>query len=112
MNDEHVQSIAPYVIQVLTRSGFFDLLDHRLCPEGAGDREKCGGDFAISKSLLDQIGFTSEDQADIFAVLGERGAGCDCEILYNVVLESRLKKAYWRAAGGPQVGRFAHGSHR
>lgn len=109
---DDVASIAPYVIQVLTRSRFFDLLDHWLCPEGAADGVKCAGDFAISKSLLEQIGFPAEDQADAFAVLNDRGAFCDCEILYNVAVESRLKNEYWQSHPGEKRRPFAHGTHR
>lgn len=111
MSDDEVASIAPYVIQVLTRSRFFDVLDHRLCPtEASHTRAKCGRDFAISKALLDEIGFPAEDQADIFAVLQDRGAHCDCEILYNVVIESRLKDEYVQSHPGVEGRRFAHGS--
>lgn len=114
-DDDDIASIAPYVIQVLTRSRFFDVLDHRLCPESltpedAAPRAKCGRDFAISKSLLDQIGFPEQDQADIFAVLQDRGARCDCEILYNVVVKSRLKDEYVHSHPGVEGRRFAHGS--
>lgn len=100
---EEISAIAPYVIQVLTRSGFFDLLDHRLSVA------KCARDFAISKALLEQIGFPAEDQSDIFAVLEFRGAACDCEILYNVVLESRLKAEYWKTHPAMRGAKFAHG---
>ena len=37
----------------------------------------------------------SDDVDDILAVLTSRGACCDCEVLYNVAEESRLKAQYW-----------------
>jgi hypothetical protein len=38
-----------------------------------------------------------EDLEDILAVLHSLGGCCDCEILYNVAEESRLKSEYWIA---------------
>ena len=39
----------------------------------------------------------SDEIADVLAVLQSRGACCDCEVLYNVAEESRLKARYWKA---------------
>jgi hypothetical protein len=32
----------------------------------------------------------------VFHVLMAQGAFCDCEILYNIATESRLKSQYWQ----------------
>ena len=38
----------------------------------------------------------SEEIADVLAVMRFKGGRCDCEILYNVGEESRLKAEYWK----------------
>jgi hypothetical protein len=38
-----------------------------------------------------------EETADVLAVMRLNGGCCDCEILYNVAEESRLKAKYWKA---------------
>ena len=42
----------------------------------------------------------SDDVADVPGVLRFSGACCDCEVLYNVAEESRLKSRYWKARAG------------
>jgi hypothetical protein len=37
------------------------------------------------------------------------GGCCDCEILYNVAGESRLKSRYWKAEAGHRQGRTHEG---
>jgi hypothetical protein len=39
----------------------------------------------------------SEEIEDVLAVMRFSGGCCDCEILYNVAEESRLKSEYWKA---------------
>lgn len=39
----------------------------------------------------------SEEIEDILAVMRFHGGSCDCEILYNVAEESRLKAKYWKS---------------
>ena len=69
----------------LRRSHFFERLDDLLCPQGQlTAREGCGGNYKLSKSVLEVAGFDSRDLEDIFNVLRSQGACCDCEILYNV----------------------------
>jgi hypothetical protein len=34
---------------------------------------------------------------DVLAVLQSRGACCDCEVLYNVADESRMKAEKWKS---------------
>jgi len=36
-----------------------------------------------------------EDVRDVLDVLRSQGACCDCEVLYNVAENSRLKARYW-----------------
>ena len=42
-------------------------------------------------------GLKDDDFFDIFHVLMAQGGFCDCEILYNVAPESRLRQQHWRA---------------
>jgi len=98
-----IASITPDVVTCFRRSHFFERLDDLLCPTGdSGQREFCGGDYKISKRILDAAGFDSDDLKDMFAVLRAEGACCDCEVLYNVAESSRLKAEYWK--------RQAHGT--
>jgi hypothetical protein len=97
-DEELVNSIAPNVLAVLGREKFFELLDDRLCPNNApATRERCQHSFEISKSVLCDSGFDSDEIRDVIAVLHANGACCDCEVLYNVAEESRLKSRYWKA---------------
>ena len=85
-----VASITPDVMTCLRRANFFERLDDALCPEQDPDkREVCGGDYKISRRILEAGGFDSQDLEDIFSVLKARGGCCDCEILYNVAESSR-----------------------
>jgi hypothetical protein len=92
-----ISSITPDVMACLRRSHFFERLDDLLCPQGTlTAREVCGGNYKLSKSVLEVAGFDSVDLEDILSVLRSQGACCDCEILYNVAESSRLKAEYWR----------------
>jgi Protein of unknown function (DUF2695) len=92
-----ISSITPDVMTCLERSGFFHKLDDLLSPEHhSQSRADCSGDYRLSKSVLQAVGFDSSELTDIFGVLGSQGGGCDCEILYNVAESSRLKSEYWR----------------
>jgi len=98
-----IASITPDVMTCFRRSHFFERLDDLLCPKGdSGQHEVCHGDYRISKGILEAAGFHSEDLKDMFTVLRAQGAGCDCEVLYNVAESSRLKAEYWK--------RQAHGT--
>jgi hypothetical protein len=44
-----------------------------------------------------QLGFDPDEISEIAQVLSARGGCCDCEILFNVAEESRLKSEYWKA---------------
>jgi Protein of unknown function (DUF2695) len=69
-----------------------DVMNDVLCPaDGSPADESCGGDYTLSKSILQAAGFDPAHLSDIFSVLGALGGCCDCEILYNVAESSRLK---------------------
>lgn len=53
--------------------------------------------FAISESILKSLGFDDSDVTDVLSVLKSLGACCDCEVLYNVALNNRLKTRYWQS---------------
>lgn len=107
-----ISSITPDVMICLDRAGFFRKLDDVLCPaDGSPAGESCGGDYTLSKSILQAAGFDSSDLGDVFSVLGSLGGCCDCEILFNVAESSRLKAKYRRSLGrelGDQRGLLPH----
>lgn len=91
-------SIAQEVLAVLARDRFFERLDDRFCPSVPNQvRTQCGHSFEISRVILKDIGMDNEEIEDVLAVLRSRGACCDCEVLFNVVRESRLRAEYWKA---------------
>jgi hypothetical protein len=95
---ELIKAITPDVLTVLARKRFFQVLDDQMCPvDGTEQRLHCNGTYAISTIVLGQIGFDSDEIADITRVLSSIGGCCDCEILFNIAEESRLKSEYWRA---------------
>jgi len=103
IDSDLILSITPDLMACLRRSHFFERLDGLLCPErGLQAREVCGGNYKLSKSILEVAGFDSADLEDVFNVLRSQGACCDCEVLYNVAESSRLKAEYWK--------RQAHGT--
>ena len=99
-NHDLVSSIIPDVMICLDRVGFFRKLDDVLCPaDGSPAGDSCGGDYTLSKSILQAAGFDPSELKDIFSVLGSLGGCCDCEILCNVAESSRLKAKYSRSRG-------------
>ena len=54
------------------------------------------GTYAVSTAILQLLGFELQDTEEILQVLKSRGGCCDCEILFNVAENSRLKAEYWR----------------
>jgi hypothetical protein len=95
---ELVDSIAPYVMEELTRVELFEKLDDLLCPsEDTNSPKQCQGKYEISESILRSLGFDDEERGEIFQVLQSKGGFCDCEILYNVVETNRLRAKYWKA---------------
>ena len=95
---DFISNIAPNVLKVLAEIRFFEALDDQMCPVGVQDeRAACTGSFSISTGLLSHGGLDENDIAEILEVLGTNGGHCDCEILFNVAENSRLKSEYWRA---------------
>jgi hypothetical protein len=95
---DFAESIAEEVTAVLEGHQFFVLLDDLFCPKDpAAAARKCSHSYAGSIEILKALGTDSEEIADTLAVLKAHGGCCDCEILYNVAKESRLKAAYWNA---------------
>jgi hypothetical protein len=93
-----IAAITPDVMKCLAKWKFFEALDDRLCPADESKvRERCAGNYAISEAILHALGRDDMEFADIFDVLRAQGGFCDCEILYNVMQENRLKSEYWRA---------------
>lgn len=96
--EEFVNDIAEDVLGVLLAQRFFERLDDIFCPEESSRvRARCGHSFANSTGILREAGMDSDDIDDVLAVLRLKGGHCDCEVLYNVAGESRLKAKYWKA---------------
>lgn len=100
-DEELIKSISPDVLKALQGSGFFAGLDDLMSPEDeAFTPEVCHGDFRHAKRVLAEKGFGERDGIDevfdICHVLMDAGGYCDCEILYNVSEQNRLKAAYWK----------------
>jgi hypothetical protein len=108
---EFAESIAADVLSVLKQKRFFELLDDRFCPASAQlPHAQCVHSYANTIEILHGLGVESEEIEDVLAVMRFNGGCCDCEILYNVAEESRLKAAYWKACAkelttgsGPQT---------
>jgi len=97
-HEQFVSDIAPNVLGVLKKTRFFDLLDDRFCPaDHSQEPVKCGHSFDVSKGILADSGMDEEDIQDVIDVFHSQGACCDCEVLYNVAKESRLRARYWKA---------------
>jgi hypothetical protein len=98
---EFVEAIASNVLDVLAKKRFFARLDDLFSPiDPSVERAKCGHSFDKSISILRDLGMDSGGVEDVLAVLRSRGGCCDCEVLYNVADESRLKSEYWKARAG------------
>lgn len=92
-DEETIEEIKEDILSILKdKVGFVSLLDIQFT-NGEG---KCYGDFRHAKQILSTLGFSDDEQFDIFHVLMQEGAFCDCEILYNVFKESDYAKQYWR----------------
>jgi hypothetical protein len=94
--DFNISDIAPYVLQVLRDHGYFDRLDSDFWPAHLLAPEPCDHTFRRTERILSQLDMESEDVEEAVLVLMSEGACCDCEVLYNVAEESRLKSRYWR----------------
>lgn len=96
-----IQDITPDVLRVLKKAKFFESLDDLMAPKDASQKAlECHGDFRITKLVLQQKGFKEDAKIDelfdICHVLMSQGAFCDCEVLYNVSENNRLKSRYWK----------------
>lgn len=117
-DNELINQITPNVLQVLDSRRFFEALDDMICPaDSARPRASCEETYSISTTILTRCGFEQKAIADITRVLAARGGCCDCEILYNVAEESRLKSEYWKAIaagckpGGSSLRHGGNGEH-
>lgn len=91
-DQETIEEIKDTILSVLKdKIDFVRSLDKEFISQSI----KCFGDFRHSKKLLTTLGFSNEDQFDIFHVLMSEGGYCDCEILHNVFQESAYSKKYW-----------------
>ena len=105
-NENLIKDITPDVIRVLNKVNFFSSLDDLMAPkDNSKQGHPCHGDFRLTKKVLKQKGFKKDGKIDeifdICHVLMSEGGFCDCEVLYNVSKNNRLKSRYWkkRAAG-------------
>ena len=97
-DEELIDDITPVVMKCLRASGYFELLDDLMCPTAPEqERGQCWGDFRNSRPILLDRRFKEAEFFDVFHVLMRQGGFCDCEVLYNVLDESRLKAEYWTA---------------
>jgi hypothetical protein len=94
----YIDDIAPDVLAAIKKDRFLERLDDLFCPvDPSNQRVTCGHSFEHSVNILRSLGMDSDDVADVLEVLKSRGGCCDCEVLFNVAEESRLKAAYWKA---------------
>jgi hypothetical protein len=97
---EYVKSITPDVLAVINRVRFFELLDDRFCPlcplGDVVESPKCAHSFDLTEGILAGLENDPEDIQDVLDVLRSLGACCDCEVLFNVAEESRMRARYWR----------------
>lgn len=98
---EDIDNINDTILKLLVNKHFFEKLDDGMCPiDSLETPQICMDDFSISKKILKELGFKDEssdydEMFDIFSVLMNNGAFCDCEILYNIPIANRLKTKYW-----------------
>lgn len=98
VDGDYIADIACDVLRVLKASCFFEQLDNRFSPvDRSKEPIRCGHSLKNSIEILSGIGMDAEATADVLAVLRANGGFCDCEVLYNVAEESRLRSVYWQA---------------
>lgn len=96
--DGLVEHIGTHVLGVLQKLHFFELLGDCYSPQDDSKLPaKCEGSFAIAVGILRSLDMDSDDISDVLAVLRSKGGCCDCEVLYNVAEEGRLKTKYWKS---------------
>ncbi len=98
-DSEFAASIAAHVLGVLRQDHFFELLDDRFSPADPKQLPvRCAHRYENTLEILNSLGMDDQETADVLAVMRINGGCCDCEILYNVAEESRLKAKYWKAS--------------
>jgi hypothetical protein len=98
MEDKFADGVASDVLKVLSRKRFFEELDDCMCPTDPVQLPSlCDGTYGISITIRARLGFDEIDTADIIEVFASKSGGCDCEILFSIAEESRLKSRYWKA---------------
>jgi Protein of unknown function (DUF2695) len=108
LDDKTIEEITPYIIETLIERRLFEYLDDQLCPANTSATARvCSHDYEFSIAALRHCGFDSAEIADIKQVMFHNGGHCDCEILYNVAEESRLKAKYWKK-GMPKLNRESY----
>jgi hypothetical protein len=111
-DDGFIEAITPDVLKALNGVLFFQALDDQMCPtDPVLPRASCQGSYAISTAVLTERGFDSEEIGEIIQVMAARGAHCDCEILFNIAEDSRLKSEYWKSRAAGYVRQDPHDSH-
>lgn len=112
-DNDFIDAIASDVLLALENKRFFQFLDDQMCPsDPRSPRVLCQGTLATSITTLTSCGFDEQDIADVLAVLAARGGFCDCEVLYNVAGESRLRSEYWKAVASKRRPLHEHGGAR
>ena len=109
-DNDFIKDITPYVLKTLENKKFFEALDDQMCPkEPMSGRVLCEGTLSTSTSTLSGCGFDEQEIEEVLAVLAAGGGCCDCEVLYNVAEESRLKSEYWKAVTSKRRPLHGHG---
>jgi hypothetical protein len=107
----YLKAITPGVMAHLERSNFFNELDQLFSPDDRSvTAKKCDGSFSASGEILKRFDLSDELTADVFEVLRSKGGFCDCEVLYNVAPDSRLRSAHWKRQAAPLTPRHPHGT--
>jgi hypothetical protein len=95
--DHYVANIAPNVLDSVRGSRIFESLDDLMSPADPKIQSRpCQHDYSMLMHALNCAGYSDEDREDVVLVLQSLGGCCDCEILYNVAEDSRLKSRYWK----------------
>ena len=94
--DEFISDITPDVMVVLVRQSFFEQLEREVFPNGAIDSSACKHDFSITMRVLSQSGYDEDAIRDVIDVMRANGGYCDCEIILNAALQSKVSENYWK----------------
>jgi len=104
--EDFVESITADVMSCLDSQKFFTKLDDLFVPPGNSvNAAHCDHTFTHSTVILQSLGFDQNDITEILQVLQRKGGCCDCEVLYNVAGDGRLKAIYWKSRVESREGR-------